>query len=241
MSINTTPGDAPTPPAPEPQPVLAPLTISAAFLVVSVRDADGADMRVLDVASDINSLVRAVGFRAPELQLSCVVGVGPAYWERIRPAGAPRPAGLHPFKALTGTKHDAPSTPGDLLFHLRANRADLAFELARQIMDALGSDVTVEDYVTGLRYFEARDVLGFVDGTENPTGRSAATAALIDAAAEPDFAGGSYVVVQKYVHDLEAWNALGTAEQERVIGRTKVDDIELADDVQPSNSHVALN
>ncbi len=241
MSINTTPGDAPIRRAPEPQPVLAPLTTSASFLVVSVRESDGADGRVLNTASDVNSLVRAVGFRAPELHLSCVVGIGPAYWDRIRPHDAPRPAGLHPFKTLTGARHEAPSTPGDLLFHIRANRADLVLELARQLMDALGADVTVEDYVNGLRYFETRDMLGFVDGTENPTGRSAATAAIIGSDVEPDFSGGSYVVVQKYVHDLETWNALDTTEQERVIGRTKLDDIELADDVQPANSHVALN
>ena len=239
MPINTASADGSTPHAPEPQPVLAPLTISAGFLVVSV--CDGADMRVLDVASDINSLVRAIGFRAPELQLSCVVGIGPAYWDRIRPYDAPRPMGLHPFKALTGAQHDAPSTAGDLLFHIRANRADLTFELARQIMDALGADVAVEDYVTGLRYFETRDMLGFVDGTENPTGPSAAIAAVIGPDGEHEFAGGSYVVVQKYVHDLETWNAMDTEEQERVIGRTKLDDIELADDVQPTNSHVTLN
>ena len=119
-----------------------------------------------------------------------------------------------------------------MLFHIRADRSDLTFELSRQIMAALGTAVTVNDHVTGFRYFDARDLLGFVDGTENPTGRSAAAAALIDAE-DPEFAGGSYVIVQKYLHDLVAWQALSTEQQERVIGRTKVDDIELADDVQP--------
>ncbi|MGO1315876.1 MAG: Dyp-type peroxidase [Cellulomonadaceae bacterium] len=226
---------------PEPQAVLSPLTNAATFLVVSVRDDDASASRILDVAADIGSLVRAVGFREPSGGLTCVVGLGSAFWDRVQPTNAPRPAGLHAFRSIEGARHNAPATPGDLLFHIRANRPDLVFELTRLVMQALGSDAVVEDHVTGLRYFDSRDLLGFVDGTENPTGRSAATAALIDAETEADFAGGSYVIVQRYVHDLAAWHALGTEEQERVIGRTKLDDVELAEDVQPTNSHVSLN
>ncbi len=226
---------------PEPQAVLGTLTTSAAFLVVSVRDTEGGDERVLDIVSDVGSLVRAVGFRQSEANLTCVVGFGSQYWDRFRPPGAPRPARLHPFRGVRGSPHDAPATPGDVLFHIRANRRDLVFELTRQLVKALGTDVQVEDHTVGFRYFDSRDLLGFVDGTENPTGRAAIEAAIIDAGSEPDFAGGSYVIVQKYVHDLDAWGALSTEEQEHVIGRTKLDDIELADDIQPSNSHVTLN
>ncbi len=82
--------------------------------------------------------------------------------------------------------------------------------------------------------------LGFVDGTENPVGRAVDDALLVGDD-DPAFAGGSYVVVQKYLHDMAGWNALSTEDQEKVIGRTKLDDIELPDDVKPSNSHVALN
>lgn len=226
---------------PEPQAVLSPLTSAAAFLVVTVSaDAAAAD-RALATACDIGSLVRAVGFREPSASLSCIVGIGAHFWDRVRPTGASRPAQLHPFRAVAGTRHDAPSTPGDLLFHIRANRPDLVFELTRLLMDTLGGDVHVEDHVTGFRYFDSRDLLGFVDGTENPTGRGAAGAALISADQEPDFVGGSYVTVQKYVHDMAAWQALSTEEQERVIGRTKLDDVELDEDVMPTNSHVSLN
>ncbi|KZM33429.1 MULTISPECIES: Dyp-type peroxidase [Oerskovia] len=231
---------APVPaPDPEPQPVLYQLTTSAEFLVVRSTGTPEADATLLGVASDVNGLVRSVGFRQGRAELSCVVGLGSDFWDRVRPTGAARPAHLHPFTALAGARHTAPSTPGDVLFHLRADRADLTFELARQIMRALGDAVVVEDSTTGFRYFDSRDLLGFVDGTENPTGRAAPEAALV--VDEPDFVGGSYVVVQKYVHDLDTWNGLSTEEQEKAIGRTKLDDIELDDDVKPSSSHVALN
>src|SRR5271166_1850457 len=100
--------------------------------------------------------------------------------------------------------------------------------------------VTVVDEVHGFRYFDERDLLGFVDGTENPVGRAAGTAALVGDA-DPGMAGGSYVIVQKYLHDMAAWNALTTEDQEKAIGRSKLSDIEMPDDVKPANSHVALN
>ena len=132
------------------------------------------------------------------------------------------------------------STPGDLLFHIRARQIDLCFELAAQLMDRLASSVTVADEVYGFKYFDERDLLGFVDGTENPTGQ-AARAAVFIGAEEPDFAGGSYVIVQKYLHDMKAWNALPVEAQEKVIGRTKLSDIELPDGIKPTDSHVAAN
>jgi len=107
-------------------------------------------------------------------------------------------------------------------------------------MTRLAGAVTVTDEVHGFRYWDERDVLGFVDGTENPVGRAAGVAAL-SGDADPGFASGSYVIVQKYLHDMAGWNAMTTEDQEKVIGRTKLSDIEMPDDVKPANSHVALN
>jgi porphyrinogen peroxidase len=135
----------------------------------------------------------------------------------------------------------APSTPGDLLFHIRAEREDMTFELERQLLDVLGDAITVVDETTGFRYFDARDLLGFVDGTANPTGAELPDAAIVGADADPDFAGGSYIIVQKYLHDMAAWDALTVEEQERAIGRAKLSNVEMDDDVKPANSHVALN
>lgn len=218
------------------QDVLAPPAKTAIFLVVTVRA--GSEAAISDALGDMAGLTRAVGFREPEGGLSCVVGIGSALWDRL--FGTPKPAGLHPFRALHGVPHTAVATPGDLLFHIRATRQDLCFELARQIMAALEGHVDVADETHGFRYFDERDLMGFVDGTENPTG-TAATAAVTIGAEDPWFAGGSYVIVQKYVHDIAAWEALTVEEQEQAFGRHKLSDIEFADEDKAPNSHLTLN
>jgi putative iron-dependent peroxidase len=206
------------------------------FLVVTVTP--GHEDTVRGLLEDVSGLRRSVAFRAPGDDLGCVVGIGSAAWDRL--FSGPRPQELHPFVELAGRRHRAPATRGDLLFHLRARREDLCFELARLIMERLDGAVTVVDEVHGFKYFDDRDLLGFVDGSENPEGPTAADAVLIGDE-DPDFAGGSYVIVQKYLHDLRTWNALPSDEQERVIGRTKLANTELPDDVKPADSHVALN
>ncbi|MFI9646364.1 Dyp-type peroxidase [Streptomyces sp. NPDC052040] len=221
---------------PVPQPVLSPLTAAAVFLVATVDP--GGEPTVRDLLSDLNGLQRAVGFRAtPDGRLSCVAGIGSAAWDRL--FAGDRPAELHPFRELSGPVHRAVSTPGDLLFHLRAARLDLCFALAAEIMERLRHAVTVRDEVHGFKYFDVRDLLGFVDGTENPTG-PAADAAVLIGDEDPGFTGGSYVVVQKYLHDLDAWNALPVEEQESAIGRHKLSDVEIPDEDKPADSHVAL-
>jgi porphyrinogen peroxidase len=219
----------------EPQSIDAPLSRYAVFLVVTIADGDAALATVREVLSDPGALVRTVGFRDLDGRLSCNIGIGSAAWDRL--GITPRPAQLRPFSAIQGAAHDAPSTAGDLLFHIRAERDDLCFEFEKLLLGALGDAVAVVDEVQGFRYFEARDLLGFVDGTENPTGHAMLDAALVSAADDPQFGGGSYVVVQKYLHDLTAWAALGTAEQEAIIGRTKADNVELelASGARPSH------
>jgi putative iron-dependent peroxidase len=219
-----------------PQPVLEPLTPSAIFLVATIND--GGEAAVHDALPDISGLVRAIGFRDPAKRLSVVASIGAKAWDRL--FSGPRPAELHPFEALQGPRHEAPSTPGDLLFHIRAEKMDVCFELACKLVDAMDGAITIVDEVHGFRFFDNRDLLGFVDGTENPDG-PLARAAVYVGEEDPEFAGGSYVIVQKYLHDMTGWNSLSTTEQELVIGRTKLDDIELDDDTKPPNSHLTLN
>ncbi len=223
-------------PAVLPQPVLAPLTPAAIFLVATIDD-DG-DETVHDALGGISGLVRAIGFRDPTKRLSVVASIGCEAFDRL--FSGPRPAELHPFVEIQGGRHHAPSTPGDLLFHIRAESMDVCFELATKIVGSMAAAITVVDEVHGFRFFDNRDLMGFVDGTENPDGPIAVSATQIGDE-DHDFAGGCYVHVQKFVHDMDSWNALSTEEQERVIGRTKLDDIELDDAVKPADSHIALN
>ncbi len=223
-------------PKPSPQPVLEPLTTAAVFLTVTVDE--GGEAAVNEALGDLSGLVRAVGFRDPEKRLSLVCSIGSDAWSRL--FCGPRPAELHPFVELTGPRHTAPSTPGDLLLHIRAATMDMCFELAARVLDAFGGAVTVVDEVHGFRFFDNRDLLGFVDGTENPGGALAVASTTIGDE-DPEFAGGSYVHVQKYLHDMAAWRSLSVEEQERVFGRSKLEDIEMPDDVKPANAHIKLN
>jgi putative iron-dependent peroxidase len=220
-----------------PQPVAAPLTRAAIFLVVTVNPGAENGAAVREFCADLAKLVRAVEFRDLEGALSCVMGFGSDAWDRL--FGATRPAELHPFREIRAGERHAPATPGDLLFHIRAKRMDLCFELAMQIMTRLGGAVSPTDEVHGFRYFDTRDLLGFVDGTENPRGQAVEDATLVGAE-DAAFAGGSYCIVQKYLHDLVGWNALPTEMQEHIIGRTKLSDIELDDAVKPTSAHSAL-
>jgi putative iron-dependent peroxidase len=221
---------------PEPQAILSPLTEAALFLVLTVNE--GSEGEVRHALADVSGLTRSVGFRVPVAELTCVVGLGSRLWDRL--FGPPRPEGLHPFPSVIGPRHTAVATGGDLLFHIRAHRFDLCFELAGRLLDRLRPYSQVADEVHGFKFFDERDLLGFVDGTENPAGATARDAVVIGGE-DPPFAGGSYVVVQKYLHDLSSWDALPVEEQEKAIGRTKLSDIELPDELKPANSHVALN
>jgi len=191
----------------EPQSIDAPLSRAAVFLVLSI-DADARALaKARQCVADIGSLTRAVGFRDLRGRLSCNVGIGSAAWDRL---GQPRrPAQLRPFQEIHGPAHTAVATPGDLLFHIRADRPDMCFDLERLILQTLGDAVRVEDEVHGFRYFDSRDLLGFVDGTENPTGSSLIQSSLIQSDDAP-FEGGSYIVELEDTGGRESHKTLTT-------------------------------
>lgn len=220
-----------------PQPVLAPLTSAAIFLVACIKPAPESYAAVRSLCVDLPGIFRAVDFRRLEGGLSCVAGFGSDAWDKL--FGTPRPAELHPFREIRSGGRHAVSTPADVLFHLRAKRMDLCFEMVAEIMERIGGAVSAVDETHGFRYFDDRDLLGFVDGTENPRDETALNAALV-AGEDPQFTGGSYVIIQKYLHDVSRWNALSIEEQERIIGRKKLSDIELSDAVKPTSAHSAL-
>ncbi|TFV96832.1 Dyp-type peroxidase [Leifsonia flava] len=210
----------------EAQSVLAPLTRSAIFLVVTIREGTAAADIARDAVTGVSDLVKSVGFRDLDARLSCVVGIGAAAWPLL--TSQPMPAQLRPFTPIGGPVHTAVSTPGDLFFHIRADRFDLCFEFERLLLSALDGAVDVADEVTGFRYFDARDLLGFVDGTANPVGSELVGDVIVGDEDAP-YRGGSYVTVQRYVHDMAAWRALSSEQQEAIMGRTKADNVELDD------------
>lgn len=214
----------------KPQGVDSMLTRSATFLVLTIASRADAYGRVRSILASVGDLAKNVAARDASAHFSCTVGIGSSAWDRVTGLGSglARPRELRPFAAIQGSRHTAPSTPGDLLFHIRAERRDLCFEFERQLLQALGDAVSIADVTVGFRYFDMRDLLGFVDGTANPTGLDVPPAVLVTED-DPDVAGGSYVVVQKYVHDMAAWSRLPTETQERIIGRAKLDNIELDD------------
>ncbi|KAK5628326.1 hypothetical protein RRF57_004041 [Xylaria bambusicola] len=212
------------------QPVDRGLTKSATFLVFSVVPTDDSIRAVRGVVSSVPDITKNISIRDLDANLTCVVGIGSRVWDSI--TKLPRPAELHPFPEVRGAKQTAVSTPGDLLFHIRAERRDMCFEMERQLIDKLGDAVRLEDHTTGFRYLDARDLLGFVDGTANPVGGDVVDAVVVsesDNGINATSVGGSYVVVQKYLHDLKAWKMLSTKQQEAIIGRTKLDNIEIDD------------
>lgn len=219
------------------QPIAAALSRAAIFLVMTVKPGAENRAELRSFCGDLSALIRAVEFRDIEAGLSCVMGIGSEAWDRL--FGTPRPAELHPFKEIRSGGRHAVATPGDLLFHIRGKRMDLCFELATQIMTKLGDAVSPVDEVHGFRYFDDRDLIGFVDGTENPRGQEAIDAVTIGAE-DAEFDGGTYVIVQKYLHDMAGWDALSTEQQERIIGRKKLSDIELDAAVKPTCSHSSL-
>src|SRR6202041_3043977 len=219
------------------QAVAAPLTRAAMFLVVALKPGSDNVATLRSFCGDVAKLVRAVEFRDLEAGLSCVMGFGSEVWDRL--FGTSRTAELHPFREIHAGARHAVSTPGDMLFHIRAKRMDLCFELATQFMARIGNAVSTVDEVQGFRFFDDRDLLGFVDGTENPRGAAVIDAVLVGDE-DPNFAGGSYVIIQKYLHNMDAWNALSTEAQERIIGRAKLSDVELDDSVKPTSAHSEL-
>jgi putative iron-dependent peroxidase len=219
------------------QPIVAPLSRAAIFLVVTLRPGTNTRATLRSFCGDLSGVFRAVEFRNIEAGLSCIMGIGSDAWDGL--FGQPRPAELHSFREIHAGARHAMSTPGDLLFHIRARHMDLCFELATQIMARIGNSVAPVDEVHGFKNFDDRDLVGFVDGTENPRGEAIADAALVGDE-DVAFAGGSYVMVQKYLHDMNGWNALSTEAQENIIGRKKLSDVELDASVKPTCSHSSL-
>ena len=221
---------------PTPQPGILSAGSAHAYFLTFTADG-GAEPAALNKAiRDIHPSARALAAKAKPVGLQCTLGIGSELWDRLSPAR--RPAGLRPFRAVQANGRVAPSTGGDIFLQITSSRHDLNLDLAMGLARRLRSLAAVADEVHGFRYRDSRDLTGFIDGTENPKGKARAVAALI-AEEDKSFAGGSYVVAQRYVHDLERWRRLDDREQEQVIGRTKPGSVELPKKKKPETAHIS--
>ncbi|WP_281663093.1 Dyp-type peroxidase [Paraburkholderia fungorum] len=221
----------------EPQYIDAPLSAAAAFLVLVVKDDAASIATARSVVASIDDLVKNVRIRANQAVFTCNVGISHRAWGPL--TGKPAPSELAPFREARGATHTAVATAGDLLYHIRADSTDLIIEFEKILLEAFGDSVTAVDDVAGFRYFDGRDLLEFIDGTANPDGLSLPAATIVGDE-DPAYAGGSYVVIQKYLHDLAAWRAQTVEAQEAIIGRTKFDNVELPDATEGQKSHKTL-
>ncbi|CAM2772779.1 Dyp-type peroxidase [Vibrio rarus] len=201
------------------------------FALYVLMKVTGDQNKVLNALQQVDSWVDEINANQPDAQLTSSVAFSHSFWQQS--IAEEMPSELIPFPALECGEHQAPTTSSDVLLHCHSLRHDLHFFLLRKLMQVVCEDVTIVDETYGYRYLDSRDMTDFVDGTENPEGDERASVALLD---EGKFSGGSYVMVQRFEHDLPAWNALSVRQQELKIGRTKQDSIEL-DDV-PAQSHV---
>lgn len=200
------------------------------------------DMRVKETFQRICALVvnlnHSAYTRFPDNGASCVMGIGYTAWNLLD-LPEPLPLELANFAPVVGAKHTAVATRGDLHFHLRGLDISICLDMAADIAKVLQPVADCVEEVHGFRYWDGRSIMGFVDGTENPHGEDRAYFGLVGDN-DPVYKNGSYLFVQKYIHDLAAFKALPLAEQENVFGRYKQNDVEMPDEIKPKNSHSAV-
>ncbi len=204
------------------------------FLVLHLKP--GAEAAAKLAAATVPTLLDEIGATDPQARLTGSISFGSALWERIATA---RPRLLKPFGELDSDRLHAPATGGDLLLHLHSARADLNYQLASRFIAPLRPHIARAEETHAFRYLDSRDLTGFIDGTENPQEADERSGAALIGEEDAAFAGGSYVIAQRFVHHLERWNGMPQQEQEGIIGRSKPDSVELDDAVKPPTAHIA--
>lgn len=222
-----------------PQPVTRLPGKNVIFIVYSIIDTEDALVKIRNVAKNFAGLTRSMQNRYPDENFNAVMAFGAEAWSKYFPQ-MPVPKQLKTFEEIKGDRYTAVSTPGDLFFHIRSNEMGICYEFAAFLDDKLRGAVESIDETHGFRYRDGRDVIGFVDGTENPAIDREALEFAVIGDEDEGAQGGSYVFIQKYVHNMVAWNQLSTEDQSKAIGRHKYDDVELSDEEKPANAHNAV-
>ncbi|ENX11070.1 Dyp-type peroxidase [Acinetobacter variabilis] len=171
----------------------------------------------------------------PNAQIKTAVAFGPELWSKLYEQA---PAGFKQLEPIQGS-FNMPVVPADVLIHIASTRADICFALSQSFFEGIRDQVEVLDERVCFRYFDGRDITGFIDGTENPQfPDDRAEVALLGEDAGI-FQDGSFIFAQRYAHNLDKWKKLKVDAQEQVMGRTKLESIELEDEVKPANAHIA--
>lgn len=204
-------------------------------LMLKREDHDEEVAVIREFAEAYSSIINSMNTRYPNEGLAVAFGFSNQAWDYLFP-NANKPKELVDFTGVQGPKHEAPATKGDLFFHVRAQNQAVVYEIVDQFMTFLRAITTVVDETHGFRYFEGRAIIGFIDGTENPSVLQAPEYAIIGDE-DPEFIDGSYAFAQKYTHQMDDWKDLSTEEQEKTIGRKKFSDLELKDEEKSPNAH----
>ncbi len=215
--------------------ITAEANTDALFLTLLINQDQTNLDTIKKVCAEIPVITSNLANQYPDARLTSTISIGSEAWDCLYPHK--KPEQLHPFKPFKSGHREAPATPGHLLLHIRSNRKDLNFALMHDTLERFGDSVLVEEDICGFRYLDSRDLTGFVDGTENPTGENRAQVALVGSE-DATFAGGSYIHCQRYIHKLTQWNQQPVAQQEEIIGRTKTDNIEFSAEQKAPHAHI---
>ncbi|RZG84539.1 Dyp-type peroxidase [Acinetobacter sp. WCHAc060033] len=216
------------------QSVILPLPSNhARFIVINLKDLsiDGLKEQLNALFSTRDRLIT----QHPDAEIKTSVAFGPKLWAKLYNQS---PAGFKQLEPIQGS-FEMPVIPADVFIHIASARADLCFAMSQSFFNGIQNQVEVLDERVCFRYLDGRDLTGFIDGTENPQFPDDRDEVALLGEDAGIFAKGSFVFAQRYVHDLDKWKHLKVDAQEHVIGRTKLESIELDDDVKPENAHVA--
>ena len=195
---------------------------------------EGYEPVIREALSQLPKIFDEINEQFSEAMFSGVVAIGANFWSELYPDD--KPEGLKPFPAMRHEDRHMPAVPMDLFIQLRSDRQDVNYIASRRILSLFGETIELIEQVPCFRYLDGRDLTGFVDGTENPKGRKRREVALLPPGSK--FSGGSFVHIQRYRHHLNRWDSMPTEEQELIIGRTKIEDIEFSGQDMPETAHV---
>ena len=196
---------------------------------------DGIDSQMRPCVANVAQYIHELADQFADSAFNGFVAIGANYWDTLYPAA--RPNQLKPFPAMNQDSRDAPAIEYDLFVHLRGDRFDILHLVANEVCQMFDGLVELVDEERGFRFMDSRDLTGFVDGTENPKGLHRQEVALVSSE-DNEFRGGSYIHIQRYVHDLTQWDKLKVKSQEDIIGRTKQDNHEYSSFNKPKTSHI---